>query len=499
MKCFAANNFPVAPQLEALITAIAKDLGAELVTGRTGKARGPDLSIDDPRVRKLEQRWETYGFGPRGQLFIACPFKEVHSSDSGESECAYFPAGTGGYQQGHYVCLHASCAARNDCEFDDGIGLRDADEFRDPPDSITDTSRLPMKVELFRDIKPKLNSRFLVKGLLPASSMIVIIGQPGCGKSFFALDVGLHIAAGREWFGRKVSSGGVVYIAAEGQAGVRLRVDAWKNVHGLESAAIPFAMIPSPVDLLNLGDDLTNLEVVLRSLAKLWDGIALVVVDTLAQTFGGGDENGGDMAAYVANVTHLADAHHCATAIVHHQPLDAQSKRPRGHGSLWGAADTLLHVESSQGRSAKRISVVKQKDHDPGADIMFELSSVYLGVDEDMEAVTSCVIVPADDVEVLRVRGRKLTPKEQIALGALDLALGKSGVAPPAEIPDHVHTKELFSQVVEISDWRSEALSVLTTPDIEADSARKTFNRVKEALQAAGILGVWKNYAWRIT
>lgn len=108
------------------------------------------------------------------------------------------------------------------------------------------------------------------------------------------------------------------------------------------------------------------------------------------------------------------------------------------------------------------------------------------------------MIEQADYVEVPRAFGRKLTPKQQIALSAFDLAIEKSGFAPPTDIPDHIHSKELFSQVLEISAWRSEALSALTTPDIETDSARKTFTRVKESLQAAGILGFWKDYAWRI-
>jgi hypothetical protein len=141
---------------------------------------------------------------------------------------------------------------------------------------------------------------------------------------------------------------------------------------------------------------------------------------------------------------------------------------------------------------------VKQKDHDPGSDILFKLSPVELGIDEDEEPVTSCVIEQADYSGIPRVQGRKLTPKQQIALGAFDRALEKSGIAPPTEIPEHFHSKELFPKVVEVSEWRTQALSVLATPDIEADSARKTFIRVKEALQAAGVLGFWKDYAWRI-
>ena len=97
------------------------------------RLRGADLDIEDDVVPWLEAEWETFGFDKGGQLFVACPWKDGHSSDSGETEAAYFPAGTGGYQRGHYRCLHASCQSRTDEEFLDAVGYRaSAFEVIDP-------------------------------------------------------------------------------------------------------------------------------------------------------------------------------------------------------------------------------------------------------------------------------------------------------------------------------------------------------------------------------
>lgn len=65
--------------------------------------------------------------GSYGELHITCPFADGHSVDSDPSATVYFPAGTGGFEQGHFKCLHASCADRKDEDFLDAVGARVAD------------------------------------------------------------------------------------------------------------------------------------------------------------------------------------------------------------------------------------------------------------------------------------------------------------------------------------------------------------------------------------
>lgn len=91
---------------------------------------GSDLEgVDDDVATWLEANWPTYGT-QGGKLFALCPWKDGHSSDSGETEAAWLLAGTGGYARGHFECLHASCSARTDTDFLDATGYSIA-QFED--------------------------------------------------------------------------------------------------------------------------------------------------------------------------------------------------------------------------------------------------------------------------------------------------------------------------------------------------------------------------------
>jgi len=64
--------------------------------------------------------------GRDGEAFIECPFVAEHTGGvegSAETSTAYFPAGTGGYEMGHFKCLHAHCVGRGDWEFIDKLGV----------------------------------------------------------------------------------------------------------------------------------------------------------------------------------------------------------------------------------------------------------------------------------------------------------------------------------------------------------------------------------------
>jgi hypothetical protein len=54
---------------------------------------------------------------------------------------------------------------------------------------------------------------YLVKGLIPRQGLIVAWGPPKCGKSFWAFDLAMHVALGREYRHRRVQQGSVVYAA----------------------------------------------------------------------------------------------------------------------------------------------------------------------------------------------------------------------------------------------------------------------------------------------
>ena len=81
----------------------------------------------------------------------------------------------------------------------------------------------------FDKIKLGTERRYLVKGLIPHPGMSVIWGPPKSGKSFWTFDLVMHVALGREYRGRRVHEGPVVYCCFEGQFGINKRVEAFRQ------------------------------------------------------------------------------------------------------------------------------------------------------------------------------------------------------------------------------------------------------------------------------
>ena len=75
-------------------------------------------------------------------------------------------------------------------------------------------------------------AEWLIEGVMERGALVVLYGPPGEGKSFTALDWALSVATGRAWVGRSVKKGPVIYVVAEGGAGIRKRVQAWQEVNG---------------------------------------------------------------------------------------------------------------------------------------------------------------------------------------------------------------------------------------------------------------------------
>lgn len=82
--------------------------------------------LDDPVAQYLLTDWAVRIDEPE-RLFIQCPFEAEHTSDSGPTETVYQIAGTGGFERGHFKCLHAHCMSRDDEDYLKAIGYREHD------------------------------------------------------------------------------------------------------------------------------------------------------------------------------------------------------------------------------------------------------------------------------------------------------------------------------------------------------------------------------------
>lgn len=335
-----------------------------------------------------------------------------------------------------------------------------ADDFEDvstteaPAEEATKKPRFP--VYSVSQFLQRPSPRWIVKGILADDDFSMIVGEPGSGKSFIAIDMSVAIATGEPWFDRTTRRMRVVYIAAEGVGGVRNRVAAQVQERKLDPDALDIGVIDRAPNLL-LKEDAVALA---RSIREQ-GGAELIVVDTLAQVTPGGNENSGeDMGKVIEHVRQVARHLGARCLAVHHLGKDA-TRGARGWSGLNGAAGSVLLVERSLG-AVRSVRITKQKDGEDGLAIGFELQPVEIGTDEDDLPITSCVVIPAELPTASASLARRLGPLEQVLVRVIE-AMG-----------------EAQSAGIETSAVIDEAAELLPPPEGGRDTRKQ---RLKRALR----------------
>lgn len=303
---------------------------------------------------------------------------------------------------------------------------------------------------------------WLVKHVIPAESIGMLYGGSGTFKSFIALDAALHIAHGLPWMGRRTKQGGVLYIAAEGGAGLWARIVAWHRSRKLQWGDVPFHVIPSAVDLT--ADAWRVVE------AAQGKGLSpiLVVIDTLSQTYSGEENSANEMAAYFRELGNRFRAlWQCAVLLLHHTGHQA-TERPRGSSAIRANLDFMMGVFRDEKEMLATLTCGKQKDGDAFQDATFALSVHELGTDEDGDKVTSLV-------------ARHLTSAEELS-EAMDTerTAGRGG--------KNQLLLSLLQNGTKESDLRKAFFDQCGLDD--AESRRRVYNRAKTWAMKAGFLEV---------
>ena len=323
-----------------------------------------------------------------------------------------------------------------------------------------------------RDLPPLA---WRVRGVLPAVGLAALYGPSASGKSFLAFDMAAAIAEGQRWFDCRVEAAPVVYAALEGEAGFKLRAQAWEVSRG---RALPdgLRMMLQPFKLTD-GQDVLDLAAVVPA-------GAVVVVDTLNRAAPTADENSSrDMGEILEAAKTLQTLTRGLVVLVHHTGKNAAAGL-RGHSSLFAAMDAAIEVSREGDR--REWKVAKSKDGQDGTAHQFKLQVEALGVEETGEAITSCVVLR--DTALDEVRAVKLPQggNQRVVLDALrplfkDGTTGKPG-APP------------LRPCIELEAAITAAASKLTCP------TDKRTSRTREAitgLVARGVLGCNEGWLWQ--
>lgn len=219
---------------------------------------------------------------------------------------------------------------------------------------------MPFPLRSFDDLLRMPDPRWLIEGLIP-EGLAVLYGAPSTYKSFLALDWALCVATGLSWYGHKVQAGHVIYVAAEGGGGLGKRATAWWEAHDCpEMDRIHF--LTRSVDLLDDGQTGRLRD----TLADLPEKAVAIVVDTMARSMYGGDENSArDVGRLISAVDELEVG---TRLIVHHTGKDGGTER--GSGALRGAADVMARVDREGQSPTVQLTCEKSpKDGAPWAPI----------------------------------------------------------------------------------------------------------------------------------
>lgn len=333
----------------------------------------------------------------------------------------------------------------------------------------------------FRLIQGRTHMPALVKGMLPAGGFAVAYGAPNSGKSFVALDLAMSVARGVPWLGLRTERRAVAYLNADGGPNIANRVAAYRLHYGLEGDDMPFGLVSTHVDLCGANTDAEAIAAEACAFARATGlSVGLVVIDTLAQSLGGGDENSGqDVGKFIRRCNAIRSATGAAILVIHHSGK-AVDRGARGHSALLGACDTEWAVAD------RAITTTKQRDLPKGPPIGFDLVSVTLGTDADGDPVTSCIVVPkgADAAKDFA----PVVPKVgTIAWALLDVARTLAKLPPPEGEP--------FGDV-RLMKWEAECLKQMSGEKgtreraFRAGRAKLLESRCIETDAAAGVVRV---------
>lgn len=362
---------------------------------RERERKSMEVDTEEPILKKLEEKGMVISANREGGYNITCPFEAEHSSETVESATRYWPAHTGGYAHASIKCLHAHCAHRSTEQFKQELGFSLADGFEDIIEGF-DLAEIISKPKLdpskFFPVLalPFANDGtqpgYLVKRLIPSNSIGYIFGSSGTGKTFITFDIIASVARGIPWRGMKVRQGAIVYICAEGAHGFRTRIKAYCKGNGIENPEdLPVYVIAAKPNLM----DKAEMKLLYAAIEALDIPIAAIVLDTYAACMNGDENSSVDVTKVLNNVHILQKGFGTTILLVHHAGKD-NGKGARGWSGLRSAVDFEYQVIKEG--EVHALTCTKMKDGMDYEAYGFLLREVDLGLDDELDPITSCVI-----------------------------------------------------------------------------------------------------------
>lgn len=241
-----------------------------------------------------------------------------------------------------------------------------------------------LDTELLKNPEP---IKWIIKGWLPERSTCILHGASGLGKTFTVLDMILSVAYKDSWNGCRIKNHKVAYLAGEGHAGIRWRLRAWRQHHGVEkSGNVYFSNGARTLDTQE------GLQFVLSELRALEEPPKIIVVDTVHKHFAGEENSNTEVGAFIRAMDLIRDEFDATVLAIHHSGHgEGSQKRSRGGSAFKDDVDVSIAIYTEGGQTL--IEQMKMKDAQKKAPIGIEIEQVIIDgvLDEDGDPVTSAV------------------------------------------------------------------------------------------------------------
>lgn len=338
---------------------------------------------------------------------------------------------------------------------------------------------------------------WIVENFIEQGSLNLLFGEPGAGKSLFALDWAFCIAIGLDWHDSRTKQTDVVVIAGEGHAGLSRRFKALEVKYQMQ---VPENLYISekPADLM----DLQNAQWVADAVKGLCQNPGLVIVDTFARNMTGDENNAQDVGKFINNLEVFMKPLGAAVLVVHHSG-HSQKDRSRGSSSIRAAMDAEFSATKSDGGII--LACHKAKDFEALKPMQFGLKVTDLGwTDADGEQMTS-VYLEHQGEATGKTKGKRLSARDDAILTSLNEAIAAHGVDPNSEIKLKFGGFDSFvgklQKIVHVDYWRDKAYQSITVDcaeDSKQDALRKAFKRCRDKLFNDGFTIEHGDYVWRV-
>jgi hypothetical protein len=359
----------------------------------------------------------------------------------------------------------------------------------------TDKTYKPFKIESWQSVKDE-PVNWLIQDVIPEKSFVALYGPPASFKSFIAMDIAECIASGRPWLGKEINgTGPVLYIAGEGHGGIGARIAAIKQHHNTPDEAQVY-VVRSQINLRSSVEDFTNLILAIDELVQeLGVDLRMIVIDTLARAFGGGNENSSDdMGAFIQATGKIQNRYKCSLMLLHHAGKDT-TKGLRGHSSLLGAVDTQMEIMRFPETTKGLILMSKQKDGEDGQRYGFEAITVDIDRSDLGLENGSSLVIEASEVGDMKTSDAENKPEKGKAIGAKQKIAEKSLIVAIKTFGSIMDTPEGRKNTISLDQWKAEFTAMIGS-DVSPKDLATYWLRAKDHVIKSGFGTIRNSSVW---